>query len=302
MTTYYQSCKSSTQSIVDGLNQIGVDSSKGNRAKIANLNGISNYTGSPEQNITLLNLLKNGKLIKSKGDASSSNSNSNSNLSNEDMIKNVENSGQFGKKTIAMGIIGRLLFNYGYEPAFVAAILANIYHEGDFGYFESSKYVSNPKLKPDYLRIMDEKYDYANKYSGKIVTEVNLKELKTLCDKLSKENWENGKFGLGTIQWTGDRTGPLVDLYVSEANGAEKISLNQVISAEGKLIIKELKGGYSNIHENWKSNHQNNLCSEQSAYDADYLICKKYEVPYDKNQYEIRGNTGKKVFKIMMGN
>ena len=75
MTTYYQSCNSSIQSIVDGLNKIGVDSSKANRAKIANLNGISNYTGSPEQNITLLNLLKNGKLIKSKGDASSSNSN-----------------------------------------------------------------------------------------------------------------------------------------------------------------------------------------------------------------------------------
>ena len=32
------------------------------------------------------------------------------------------------------------------------------------------------------------------------------------------------------------------------------------------------------------------------------LICQKYEVPYDKAQYEIRANTGKKVFKIMMGN
>jgi hypothetical protein len=150
MTTYYKSCSSSIQSIVEGLNQIGVDSSKANRAKIANLNGISNYTGSAEQNIILLNLLKNGKLIKSKGDSSSasSNLNTNSKLSNEDMIKNIENSGQFGKKTNAMGIICRLLYNNGYETAFVAGILANIYHEGDFGYFESSKYVSNPKNKP----------------------------------------------------------------------------------------------------------------------------------------------------------
>ena len=292
MTTYYPSCNSSIKSIVDGLEQIGVDSSKANREKIAKINGISNYTASGDQNTTLLNLLKNGKLIKSKG----------TNLSNEDMIKNIEKSEQFGKKTNAMCIIGRLLFNNKYEPSFVSAVLANIYHEGDFGYFESSKYVSNPKAKPNYLKIMDKEYNYANKYSGKIVTEVNLKELKILSDKLKKDNWEKGKFGLGTIQWTGERTGPLVDLYVEEAKGAEKISLNQVISAEGKLIIKELKNAYSYIHENWKNNHQNNLCSEQAAYDAAYQICQKYEVPYDKAQYEIRANTGKKIFKIMIGN
>ena len=293
--TYYPSCDSSTQSIVDGLKQIGVDSSKENREKIANLNGILNYTGSGEQNNTLLNFLKKGKLIKSKDDTSS-------HLSNEDMIKNIEKSGQFDKKTNAMGIIGRLLFNNGCEKTFVAGILANIYHEGDFGYFESSKYVKNPERKPNYLKIMDENYDYANKYSGKIVTEVNLKELKVLSDKLKNDKWEKGKFGLGTIQWTGERTGPLVDLYVEEAKGAEKISLNQVIAAEGKLIIKELKSNYSYIHETWKKNHENNLCSEQAAYDAAYLICQKYEVPFDKAQYEIRANTGKKVFKIMMDN
>ena len=124
MTTYYPSCNSSTQSLEDCLKQIGVDSSYANREKIANLNGISNYTGSPDQNATLINLLKNGKLIKSKGESTSTNSN----LSNEDMIKNIEKSGQFGKKMNAMGIIGRLLFNNGYENTFVASLLANIYH------------------------------------------------------------------------------------------------------------------------------------------------------------------------------
>ena len=91
MTTYYSSCNNSNQSLVDALKQIGVDSSFANREKIANLNGISNYGGTPDQNNTLLNLLKNGKLIKSKGETSSSNSNANSNLSNEDMIKNIDN-------------------------------------------------------------------------------------------------------------------------------------------------------------------------------------------------------------------
>lgn len=50
-------------SLVDGLKSIGVDSSFSNRTKIANLNGISNYSGTPEQNTYLLNLLKQGKLV-----------------------------------------------------------------------------------------------------------------------------------------------------------------------------------------------------------------------------------------------
>ena len=51
-------------SIVDGLKSIGVDSSFSYRTKIANKNGINDYRGTAEQNIKLLELAKNGKLIK----------------------------------------------------------------------------------------------------------------------------------------------------------------------------------------------------------------------------------------------
>lgn len=50
-------------SIVDALNQIGVDSSYDYRSKLAKANGISNYRGTAEQNTYMLNLLKQGKLI-----------------------------------------------------------------------------------------------------------------------------------------------------------------------------------------------------------------------------------------------
>ena len=50
-------------SIVDGLNQIKVDSSYNYRSKLAKANNISNYRGTAEQNTKLLNLLKQGKLI-----------------------------------------------------------------------------------------------------------------------------------------------------------------------------------------------------------------------------------------------
>ena len=49
-------------SIVDGLNQIEVDSSFNYRSKLAKLNNIVNYIGSAEQNIYLLKLLKSGTL------------------------------------------------------------------------------------------------------------------------------------------------------------------------------------------------------------------------------------------------
>lgn len=58
--TYYPAFSST--SIVDGLKSIGVDSSKTNRAEIAEANGISNYTGTSAQNQQLLALAKQGKL------------------------------------------------------------------------------------------------------------------------------------------------------------------------------------------------------------------------------------------------
>lgn len=51
-------------SIVDALNEIKIDSSFNNRNKLALKNNIANYTGTATQNTKLLNLLKQGKLIK----------------------------------------------------------------------------------------------------------------------------------------------------------------------------------------------------------------------------------------------
>lgn len=63
---YYPKYKGKSKSLVDALKSLGINSSKNNRKKIANLNGIKNYKGSASQNTKLLNLLKKGKLIKSK--------------------------------------------------------------------------------------------------------------------------------------------------------------------------------------------------------------------------------------------
>ena len=51
-------------SIVDALKSIGAYSSFDYRCKIAAINGIVGYTGTPHQNIQMLNLLKNGNLLR----------------------------------------------------------------------------------------------------------------------------------------------------------------------------------------------------------------------------------------------
>ena len=61
---YYQKCSSKYVSIVDALKSIGVNSSFTNRSKIAKANSIKNYIGLGNQNSKMLNLLKQGKLIK----------------------------------------------------------------------------------------------------------------------------------------------------------------------------------------------------------------------------------------------
>lgn len=70
--SYYKAFSST--SIVDGLKSIGVDSSMSNRKKIAAANGISNYTGTAEQNTKLLSLAKQGKLKKAGSSSGSTSS------------------------------------------------------------------------------------------------------------------------------------------------------------------------------------------------------------------------------------
>ena len=63
MNRYFKRYNGKSSSLVDGLVAIGVDFSFGYRKKIAQANGINNYLGTFQQNIKLLSLLKQGKLI-----------------------------------------------------------------------------------------------------------------------------------------------------------------------------------------------------------------------------------------------
>ena len=61
---YYPKYTGTSNSISDALKSLGIDNSKANRTAIASKNGIPNYKGTSAQNIKLLTLLKQGKLLK----------------------------------------------------------------------------------------------------------------------------------------------------------------------------------------------------------------------------------------------
>ena len=215
------------------------------------------------------------------------------------MIK-LKNSKKYSStKTNTMTIIGTVLLNNKYEPSFVAGVLANILHEGSIGIFEISNYVTHPEKKPQYLVYMDSLYDYGNKYSGKYIMNVSLKGVYKLLQKLKANNWSRGKFGLGCIQWTGGRTYLLVETYLEVCNNCDKITLDQATEAEGRMVMKELKGSHSYVYNNWK-NQNSNTQSSNAAYNAGYIVCKQYEVPADtENRSKQRGNTALEVYSIM---
>jgi uncharacterized repeat protein (TIGR02543 family) len=64
LAAYFPACDSAFESITAALESIGENSSFDFRATIAEANGITGYTGTAEQNIQMLNLLKNGTLLK----------------------------------------------------------------------------------------------------------------------------------------------------------------------------------------------------------------------------------------------
>ena len=223
-----------------------------------------------------------------------------SSIQSHPMIDKLIKSNKYNIKKETLIIIGNLLFDRGYEPAFVAGILGNIYNGAVIGKFESSDYSSRPDSKPDYLKYMDDNYEYNNKYSGKIITEVNLQDVGTLLEKLKRAKWKKGKFGLGCVQWTESRTKDLWNLYNDECGSCTSINIQQATSAEGKLIINELDGAYSQIHSTWVKENSN-LNSPKAAYNAGYLITKKYEKPNDlENEAKKRGKTAQNMYSEMV--
>lgn len=107
---YYPRCNWKYNSFVDALKSIGVNSSYANRKSIAAVNSMPNYTGTAAQNSLLLNALKSGLLIKSRGSSGSSsptqsNTPLNTNLSKVKYIKQASKTCKASSVAMAINII-----------------------------------------------------------------------------------------------------------------------------------------------------------------------------------------------------
>lgn len=222
------------------------------------------------------------------------------------MIRNLEASDLSKKDTLVA--MAEVLLDDGYAPAFVAGILGNILVEGDCGRFESSAYVSNPDAQPDYLRYLDENYDYREKYSYKLIYEgISVKEVYAMILELGPggANGRGSCFGLGCLQWTSyERIKRLVENYRSVNGNSDSITLAQVQEAEGMTVSYELAHTYKSVYTTWQSENPDQNTAE-AAFAAGVIVCVRYGVPVGYNTEEVqntRGALAEAVYNVMMGN
>lgn len=222
------------------------------------------------------------------------------------MIRNLEASDLSKKDTLVA--MAQVLLDDGYAPAFVAGILGNILVEGDCGRFESSAYVSNPDAQPDYLRYLDENYDYREKYSYKLIYEgISLQEVYNMILELGPggANGRGSCFGLGCLQWTSyERIKRLVENYIEVAGDADTITLAQVQEAEGMTVSYELNNTYRSVYTTWQSENADQNTTE-AAFAAGVIVCVRYGVPVGYNTEDVqntRGGLAEAVYNVMMGN
>ena len=211
------------------------------------------------------------------------------------MLDNIRNDTTLGlsaeKKTALVKAAERLLEDR-FDPKFVAGVLGNILSEGTVGIFESSNY-KDPNRRPAYLVYMDTHFDYRNSFSGKSIREVGIQAALELQQKV-KESGYKGKFGLGMVQWTAERTEQLLRAYQRYASG-DKPTKEECIEAEVNFMADELKGVYARVYTNWKK-------GAQTAASAGEIVCRQYEKPSDmSNQAKIRAQNANKIYLVMIG-
>lgn len=247
-------------------------------------------------------------------------------LTKEKMMANLTSSTYFGGKKEAVLLLADEMWDNGFSPAFIAGTLANIYAEGSVGLFENimgytqsrllavypnlkkvsesgvahKNYIAHMKGFTDYDSCGHSHTDYSpfsNKY---IYNGISLSAVDALLEKYKAESW-HAQFGLGTVQWTADRTISLMTFYHAEAGSADTITYEQCLAAEMKCVNWELLGSKYWVFSKWLNNNTGALDTSDAAYDAGYRVARDYECPGNTDQYPIRGGYARDIYSIMTG-
>ena len=208
-------------------------------------------------------------------------------------VESLKSSGELlkggdNKKVQTLVTLAETLLAEGYEPAFVAGMLANSYYEGTVGMFER---IYANSTGTSYYQVMVKEFKYHTKYtSNKGVNiyddAIRLSEVKKMRADMKEYNrpgkvalsaWKKrkkaaekrgeefdepepefnfAKFGLGSIQWTSEsRQDKLMAHYEREAGGNDSITVEQAMKAEASFMLAELSDAnqdYISIYSSWK--------------------------------------------------
>jgi hypothetical protein len=225
-----------------------------------------------------------------------------------------------------MTITGQHLLDNGYDPAFVAGILANVMGEGNFGQFEGAGTENQLNTQQSYLRYFVDNHSYRNGFSNRHIytdsnTPATYNSLQEIYDMVVSSGQSN-IFGLGAIQRTNrSRFLPLLVAYGEKVGGMDRRIRTrvQVIAAENELLIRELRGEEtggagtgshvggggvpwgSNLLNVWRTQNPNDLNAEAGARAAGSLICRSFIRPLDPSGdvARERGNSAVTIFNIM---
>ena len=212
---YYDKCDPSYTSFIDAIKSVGIKGSSTLHIKgIAKLNSVQEedfiYVKNwypfelyfdPKVNDYLLNLLKNGKLI----------SYIDNYLPLEEIKRNFEVIDDFYETKNVLSIMcSYILENSDMKSPFIAAILGILDYTKNFGIFHYCD------RKPEFF--------------GKSVLDISLKELKELNPKSAS---------IGCFEWKDEDAQKLIQLYLEESKGNDKLDINQIALAEAKMIVND---------------------------------------------------------------
>lgn len=204
-----------------------------------------------------------------------------------------------------------LLTRAGFDEEYIMGVIGNVKCEGKYGIFEDPSY--SPERMPEHLAHMITCVNYKEKYNGKNITEVDLMQVyyDLYCKSTECES-DQHMFGLGSVQWTGDRTDGIIERYLKECGydinteegrKALEIKLNeykkalesndfsnydgvyinstQVKRAETQYMVEELKGRYYSVYEDY--NLQKGNDENQNIDTATELVMSDYESPSEEH-------------------
>lgn len=190
-----------------------------------------------------------------------------------------------GKLDLALSVAEALA--PGYNPAFIAGVLANIANEGNVGQFEYSATIQAGQIGAARLQWLRAHYDYSNDYTGyggrQIQEGMSLRRVRQMSEQM--KSWLlqyhpgcDALYGLGCAQWTSyDRNLRLIDLYLAEAGGGDTITEAQARRAEINMLKNELDGEYHALYTSWLANGYS--VQPDAAYRAGVMFCQQYEKP-----------------------